>query len=72
LRPDDGSRMSREAHVRFCESPEVRFLRATHPCIWTKYDGLVYVNEVIDCADRSVVGHCISKNDPRTRSGLGP
>ena len=27
-----------------------------------KYDGLVYVNEVIDCADRSVVGHCISKN----------
>jgi hypothetical protein len=27
-----------------------------------KRDGLVYVNEVIDCADRSVVGHCISKN----------
>jgi putative transposase len=31
-------------------------------CVWTKYDGLVYVNEVIDCADRSVVGYCISKN----------
>ncbi|MBC5825547.1 MAG: IS3 family transposase [Candidatus Eremiobacteraeota bacterium] len=30
-------------------------------CIWTQYDGLIYVNEVIDCADRSVVGHCISK-----------
>jgi putative transposase len=31
-------------------------------CVWTRYDGLVYVNEVIDCADRSVVGYCISKN----------
>jgi putative transposase len=31
-------------------------------CVWTKYDGLIYVNEVIDCADRSVVGRCISKN----------
>jgi len=30
-------------------------------CVWTKYDGLIYVNEVIDCGDRSVVGHCISK-----------
>jgi putative transposase len=31
-------------------------------CVWTKYDGLIYVNEVVDCADRSVVGRCISKN----------
>lgn len=30
-------------------------------CVWTKYDGLIYVNEVIDCGDRSVVGYCISK-----------
>jgi len=30
-------------------------------CVWTTYDGLIYVNEVIDCADRSVVGRCISK-----------
>lgn len=30
-------------------------------CVWTKYDGLIYVNEIIDCGDRSVVGHCISK-----------
>jgi transposase len=28
---DDGSRMSREAHVRFCESAGVRLPRATHP-----------------------------------------
>jgi putative transposase len=30
-------------------------------CIWTQYDGLIYVNEVIDCGDRGVVGSCISK-----------
>lgn len=30
-------------------------------CVWTKHDGLVYVNEVIDCGDRAVVGYCISK-----------
>ena len=29
--PDDGSRMSREDHIRFCESAEVKLLRATHP-----------------------------------------
>jgi hypothetical protein len=30
LRPDGGSRMSREAHVRFCESRRVRLPPATH------------------------------------------
>ena len=30
-RLDDGSRMSREAHVRFCEGPRVKSLRSTHP-----------------------------------------
>lgn len=30
-------------------------------CVWTRDDGLVYVSEVIDCADRLVAGHCISK-----------
>ena len=25
--------MSREAHVRFCEGPQVKFLRSTHPYI---------------------------------------
>jgi transposase-like protein len=25
--------MSREVHVRFCERPEVKFLRPTHPYI---------------------------------------
>jgi RNA-directed DNA polymerase len=30
VRLDDGSRMSREVHVRFCESRGVRFPPATH------------------------------------------
>jgi hypothetical protein len=28
-RPNNGSRMNREVHVRFWESPEVKVLRAT-------------------------------------------
>ncbi len=32
---DDGCRMSREAHVRFCEGVGVKFPRATHPLILT-------------------------------------
>ena len=30
MRLDDGSRMNREVHVRFCESAGVRLPRATH------------------------------------------
>ncbi len=29
--PNDGSRMTRECHVRFCEGLAVRFRRSTHP-----------------------------------------
>src|SRR5208283_2639082 len=32
-RPNNGSRMTRERHVRFCESAAVRFRRATHPIV---------------------------------------
>ena len=32
--------MSREAHVRFCESVEVRFLRATRPVMESFYHTL--------------------------------
>src|SRR3954468_21215791 len=35
-RLDDGSRMSREVHVRFCERLEVKPLRPTHPYIRMK------------------------------------
>lgn len=27
--------MSREAHVRFCEGPQVKSLRLTHTYLWT-------------------------------------
>ena len=33
-RLDDGSRMSGDVHVRFCERPRGRFLRATHPNVY--------------------------------------
>ncbi|TYC52936.1 hypothetical protein ETQ85_22075 [Zoogloea oleivorans] len=32
--------MSREAHVRFCEGPQVKFLRSTHPYV-SFWQGLV-------------------------------
>ncbi|HQV15465.1 MAG TPA: IS3 family transposase, partial [Denitromonas sp.] len=54
-RPDDGSRMSREAHVRFCEGPQVKFLRSTHPYVST-WQGWLYVAFVIDVFARRIVG----------------
>ena len=33
LRLDDGSRMSGDVHVRFCESLGVKFPGATHPAV---------------------------------------
>ena len=45
-RLDDGSRMSREAHVRFCEGQQVKFLWSTHPYIRT-YDGWLYLEAVM-------------------------
>jgi hypothetical protein len=37
-RLDDGSRMNREVHVRFCERRGVRFPPATHPicAVWER------------------------------------
>ena len=43
--------MSREIHVRFCERPEVKFLRPTHP----------YVAFVIDAYARRIVGWRVSR-----------
>jgi len=54
-RLDDGSRMSREAHVRFCEGPQVKFLRSTHPYLWTD-EGWLYLAIVLDLFNREVVG----------------
>jgi putative transposase len=60
----------RRLHKSCYPRVEVKTSIATHSnmrwatdftCVWTKYNGLIYVNEVIDCADRSIVGRCISK-----------
>lgn len=47
--------MSREAHVRFCEGPQVKSLRSTHPYVST-WQGWLYVAFVIDVVARRVVG----------------
>ena len=53
-RMDDGSRMSREAHVRFCEGPRVKLLRSTHPYIRLAR-GFVYLVAIIDWYSRRVL-----------------
>ena len=40
--------MSREVHVRFCERPEVKLLRPTHPQIITVRDGKVWLFGTIE------------------------
>ncbi len=58
---DDGSRMSREAHVRFCEGPQVKLLRSTHPYVST-WQGWLYVAFVIDVFARRIVGWRVSQS----------
>jgi putative transposase len=56
---DDGSRMSREVHVRFCEGPKVKPLRPTHPYIPIGR-GFLYLVAVIDWASRAVLSWRLS------------
>jgi transposase InsO family protein len=58
-RMDDGSRMSREVHVRFCEGPKVKLLRPTHPYI-PMARGFVYLVAVVDWFSRRVLSHRVS------------
>ena len=60
-RLDDGSRMSREAHVRFCEGPQVKLLWSTQPYVST-WQGFVYVAFVIDVFSRYIVGWRVSSS----------
>jgi putative transposase len=60
-RLDDGSRMSREAHVRFCEGPWVKSPWSTHPKLrgplkWSYFH--LYV--ILDIFSRYVVGWMIA------------
>ena len=56
---DNGSRMSREVHVRFCESLGVRFPRATHPYVRIT-GGFVYLTAIMDWHSRYVLSWEIS------------
>src|SRR6266446_6657858 len=53
--------MSREVHVRFCERPEVKVLRPTHPYIAIAA-GFVYLAAILDAWSRRVVGYAISRS----------
>src|ERR1700690_3941828 len=58
-RPEDGSRMSREVHVRFCERLEVKSLRPTHPYV-PMAKGFVYLVAVMDWFSRRVLSWRVS------------
>src|ERR1700730_6624145 len=56
---DDGSRMSREVHVRFCERPKAKLLRPTHPYIRLATQ-FIYLAVVLDAHSRKVVGWALA------------
>ena len=56
---DDGSRMSREVHVRFSERPEVKSLRPTHPYIPIGR-GFLYLVAIMDWRSRAVLAWRLS------------
>src|SRR5215470_2383017 len=80
-RLDDGSRMSREVHVRFCEGPGVRLPWPTHPYI-RMWRGFIYLVAIIDWFSRFVLawelsttldaGFCMSALDWALASGRRP
>jgi len=68
---DDGSRMIREDHVRFCEGPRVQLPRPTHPKLmgpvkWTYF----YLYVILDIFSRRVVGWHIA--DAETAALFAP
>ena len=67
-RLDDGSRMSREAHVRFCEGLRVKLPRSTHPYIPTG-EGWLYLAGVKDVFTREIVGYAMSKRMTQELTG---
>jgi hypothetical protein len=57
--------MSREVHVRFCERPEVKFLRPTHPQITTVRDGKVWLFGVVEHWNAEALGWHVAKRGDR-------
>ena len=51
--------MSREAHVRFCEGPQVKVLRSTYPYIPMRR-GFVYLVAIVDWTSRRVLAWRLS------------
>ena len=60
LWPDDGSRMIREDHVRFCEGPRVQLPRPTHP----------YGTIIVDLERRTVADVLESRSAKETAEWL--
>ena len=58
-RLNNGSRMSREVHVRFCDGLGVKLLRSTHPYIRLN-NGFAYLCAVIDLYTRSILSWRLS------------
>lgn len=57
--------MSREAHVRFCEGPQVKLLRSTHPYIETD-EGWLYLAGVKDLFNGELVGYAMDERMTRS------
>ena len=64
-RPNNGSRMTRECHVRFCESAGVRSPRATH--LFVKVNGkLCYLWRAVDHEGEVLEAVATAKRDKAT------
>ena len=57
--------MSREAHVRFCEGPLVKFLRSTHPYIPTD-EGWLFLAAIKDLHTCEIVGWAMNSRMTKT------
>ncbi len=58
--------MSREVHVRFCESPRVRFPRATYPYVHFR-GRFIFAAVILDAFSRRCIGWALA---PHYRNGL--
>jgi transposase InsO family protein len=79
IRLDNGSRMRRESHVRFCERLQAKFLRSTYHNSPTerffrslKYEQLNYEKfRTKEAAKLSIIDYLAFYNGKRTHSKLG-